>query len=47
MDYNNPDHKEMMDMEGLKRWVYGRTTGFKQIEEANEYLHFFTDFHGE
>lgn len=47
MDYNNPEHKEMMDMEGLKRWVYGRTTGFKQIGEANEYLHFFTDFHGE
>ena len=47
MDYSNPDHKEMMDMEGLKQWVYGRTTGFKQIGEANEYLQFFTDFHGE
>ena len=21
MDYNNPEHKEMMDLEGLKRWV--------------------------
>ena len=47
MDYNNPDHKEMMDMEGLKEWVSGRTSGFKQLTEANEYLDFFKEFHGE
>ena len=47
MDYNNPDHKEMMDMEGLKEWIPGRTTGFKQLTEANEYLDFFKEFHGE
>lgn len=47
MDYNNPDHKEMMDMEGLKEWISGRTSGFKQLTEANEYLNFFSDFHGE
>lgn len=41
MDYNNPDHKEMMDMEGLKEWVSGRTEGFEQIKAANEYLKFF------
>lgn len=41
MDYNNPDHKEMMDLEGLKKWVEGRTTGFEQIKAANEYLGFF------
>lgn len=47
MDYNNPEHKEMMDMEGLKEWIPGRTTGFKQLTEANEYLDFFKAFHGE
>ena len=47
MDYNNPEHKEMMDMEGLKEWVSGRTSGFKQLTEANEYLDFFKEFHGE
>lgn len=40
MDYNNPDHKEMMDMEGLKEWVPGRLEGFEQITKANEYLKF-------
>ena len=41
MDYNNPEHKEMMDLEGLKRWVAGRTKGFAQLQAANEYLKFF------
>lgn len=41
MDYNNKDHKEMMDMEGLKEWVYGRTEFFEQLRGANEYLKFF------
>lgn len=44
MDYKNPDHKEMMDMEGLKEWVVGRITGFEQITHANEYLNFLTGF---
>ena len=47
MDYSNPEHKEMMDMEGLKEWIPGRTSGFKQLTEANEYLDFFKEFHGE
>lgn len=40
MDYENPKHKEMMDMEGLKKWVSARTSGFLQITKANEYLKF-------
>lgn len=40
MDYNNPDHQKMMDMEGLKKWVPGRLSGFQQIQEANKYLNF-------
>ncbi len=38
MDYNNPDHKEILDLEGLKEWVPGRRDGFEQITKANEYL---------
>ncbi|MFV0520566.1 MAG: phosphate/phosphite/phosphonate ABC transporter substrate-binding protein [Lachnospirales bacterium] len=41
MDYSNKDHKEMMDMEGLKKWVSGRIEGFEQIQEANKLLGFF------
>lgn len=41
MDYSNPKHREMMDMEGLKKWEPGRTTGFAALEEAVERLGFF------
>lgn len=40
MDYNNPKHKEMMDMEGLTRWIDGSLEGYAQITAANEYLGF-------
>jgi ABC-type phosphate/phosphonate transport system substrate-binding protein len=45
MDYANPEHQEMMDMEGLKAWVGPRTSGFAQITAANEYLDFFKTFY--
>lgn len=38
MDYNKKEDKEIMDLEGLTKWVDGRYDGFKQITEANEYL---------
>jgi hypothetical protein len=31
----------MMDMEGLRRWEDGRTSGFGALEEACERLQFF------
>lgn len=34
MSYDNPKHREMMDMEGLKAWVPGRTTGFDLLRGA-------------
>jgi ABC-type phosphate/phosphonate transport system substrate-binding protein len=34
MDYKNPAHREMMDMEGLKAWLPGRTTGYSALSEA-------------
>ncbi|MFN8423946.1 MAG: PhnD/SsuA/transferrin family substrate-binding protein [Anaerolineae bacterium] len=41
MDYANPDHREMMDLEGLKTWLPGRTSGFGPLTEAVEALGFF------
>jgi len=41
MSYDDPKHREMMDMEGLKQWLPGRTTGFEQLGYAVEQLSFF------
>lgn len=41
MDYNNPDHRKMMDMEGLKQWLPGRTEGYAILTEAVNQQHFF------
>src|SRR5262245_4418200 len=32
MDYANPAHREMMDLEGLKQWLPGRTSGYEALE---------------
>ncbi len=40
MSYSNPKHREMMDMEGLKEWLPGRTTGFGPLTEATDKLGF-------
>jgi ABC-type phosphate/phosphonate transport system substrate-binding protein len=34
MTYDNPDHRHMMDLEGLKAWLPGRTTGFRLLGDA-------------
>jgi phosphonate transport system substrate-binding protein len=37
MDYQKPEHKQIMDLEGLTRWVPGRTEGYQELEdEARE-----------
>jgi ABC-type phosphate/phosphonate transport system substrate-binding protein len=41
MSYDNPDHREMMDLEGLKEWLPGRTSGFAALTEATEKQAFF------
>ncbi|WP_125980060.1 phosphate/phosphite/phosphonate ABC transporter substrate-binding protein [Loigolactobacillus iwatensis] len=41
MDYNDPEQKKVMDMEGLQEWVPGRLSGYRQIQQANKYLHYF------
>ena len=34
MRYDNPAHKEMMNLEGLKAWLPGRTSGFGPLTAA-------------
>jgi ABC-type phosphate/phosphonate transport system substrate-binding protein len=41
MSYDNPDHRKMMDMEGLRQWLPGRTSGFGPLQEAVERQGFF------
>jgi phosphonate transport system substrate-binding protein len=36
MQYDNPAHREMMDLEGLKAWLPGRTSGFGPLTAAVE-----------
>jgi phosphonate transport system substrate-binding protein len=38
MRYDNPQHREMMDLEGLTRWDPGRTSGYELL--ASAVLHF-------
>jgi len=41
MRYDNPAHREMMDLEGLKAWMAGRTSGFGPLTGAVESERFF------
>ena len=41
MSYSNPQHREMMDMEGLKAWLPGRTSGYAALEAATREQDFF------
>jgi phosphonate transport system substrate-binding protein len=41
MSYENPKHREMMDMEGLKKWELGRVSGFGPLIEATTQLGYF------
>ena len=34
MRYDIPEHRQMMDLEGLKAWLPGRTTGFRALSAA-------------
>jgi phosphate/phosphite/phosphonate ABC transporter binding protein len=41
MNYNNPDHRQIMDLEGLKRWVKPRLDGYKPLFQAVEATGYF------
>jgi len=36
MDYNNPQHRHLLDLEGLKRWLPATTEGYRTLFEAVE-----------
>jgi ABC-type phosphate/phosphonate transport system substrate-binding protein len=41
MRYDDPSHKAMMDLEGLKAWLPGRTSGFAPLSAAVDAERFF------
>jgi ABC-type phosphate/phosphonate transport system substrate-binding protein len=41
MSYDEPAHREMMDLEGLKAWLPGRTTGYDLLSEATSDQRYF------
>jgi ABC-type phosphate/phosphonate transport system substrate-binding protein len=41
MSYDVPEHRRMMDMEGLKAWQPGRATGYGDLDQAVRELDFF------
>ena len=43
MDYENPDHREMMDLEGLKKWEPGRTSGFGPLTMGCQLTSYFEE----
>jgi ABC-type phosphate/phosphonate transport system substrate-binding protein len=43
MSYDNPEHRRMMDMEGLKAWKEGRVSGFGPLAEATEKLSYWSE----
>ncbi len=43
MTYDDPSHREMMDLEGLRAWLPGRTTGYAALAEAVHEQRFFED----
>ncbi|HEX3393366.1 MAG TPA: PhnD/SsuA/transferrin family substrate-binding protein [Acidimicrobiales bacterium] len=34
MSYDDPDVRPLLDLEGLKEWRVGRTTGYRQLDDA-------------
>lgn len=34
MDYNNPEHRKILEMEGLKQWIRGEREGYKSVFDA-------------
>ena len=43
MSYENPAHREMMNLEGLRSWLPGRTTGYAALTEAVKEQGFFEE----
>lgn len=44
MSYENPDVRRLLDLEGLKRWLPGRTEGYALLSKAIERFGYVDDF---
>jgi ABC-type phosphate/phosphonate transport system substrate-binding protein len=44
MSYADPQVRRLLDLEGLKRWLPGRTEGYTQLSKAVEKFHFMDAF---
>jgi phosphonate transport system substrate-binding protein len=42
MDYNNPEHRAIMEMEGLKSWARPQLEGYKPLFDAVETVGYFS-----
>jgi phosphonate transport system substrate-binding protein len=42
MSYDNPDHRPILDAEGLKRWLPSHLDGYAALREAAEHQGFFS-----
>jgi phosphonate transport system substrate-binding protein len=44
MSYDNPAHREILDAEGLRRWLVAHPDGYAELREAASQQGFFKPF---
>jgi len=44
MSYEDPDIRRLLDLEGLKRWLPGRTDGYKLLSSAVDHFGYLDEF---
>lgn len=44
MSYEDPDVRRLLDLEGLKRWLPGRTDGYKLLSNAVDHFRYLDEF---
>jgi ABC-type phosphate/phosphonate transport system substrate-binding protein len=44
MSYEDPDVRRLLDLEGLKRWLPGRTDGYKLLSNAVDHFGYLDEF---
>lgn len=44
MSYEDPDVRRLLDLEGLKRWLPGRTDGYKVLSSAVDHFRYLDEF---
>ena len=44
MSYEDPEVRRLLDLEGLKRWLPGRTDGYKLLSNAVDHFGYLDEF---